>query len=280
MNNNQITDILNIGDLCYERFIPVSTLAELSDLHITLAGCSNLSGDYCVGRSAPLEHTLFYTLSGEGKLRTTSGTLPLPAHSMTIVPARQAFEISIVSKQWNIIWLNLANTQRWHQLIDNKPRVELEQKLEPLHAAMELLYSESSAELRKGAIPVVEHYLQVCLPQRYGSTAPVNNRLSKLFQDIDKRLQYDWTVNAMCEHMHVSAPHLHRLCQAQYNTSPKQKLIELRIERAKSLLKHTQWPVQYIASYVGYSNIFAFSKRFKHTTGDSPSVYRAESQLA
>jgi AraC-like DNA-binding protein len=78
----------------------------------------------------------------------------------------------------------------------------------------------------------------------------------------------------MCDQLHYSPPHLHRLCQAQFGKSPIQKLIHLRIERAKSLLLNTRWPVQHVASYVGYTNIFNFSKSFKKLMGVSPSEFR------
>jgi AraC-like DNA-binding protein len=101
-----------------------------------------------------------------------------------------------------------------------------------------------------------------------------NNRLLNLFQDIEKRLHYEWTIESMCSQLHYSPPHLHRLCQVQFGKSPIQKLIQLRIERAKSLLINTRWPIQHIATYVGYTNIFNFSKSFKKSVGVPPSEFR------
>ena len=62
------SDVVNIGPYCIERFIDNSNAPEISDLHIELAGCSNLSGDYVVGRVTPPNHTLFYSLKGSGVL--------------------------------------------------------------------------------------------------------------------------------------------------------------------------------------------------------------------
>jgi AraC-like DNA-binding protein len=121
-------------------------------------------------------------------------------------------------------------------------------------------------------MPILSHYLNANL--RGDNQNKINNRLHNLFQDIEKRLQYNWTIEAMCDQLHYSPPHLHRLCQAQLGKSPIQKLIHLRIERAKGLLLNTQWPVQYIATYVGHTNIFNFSKSFKKLIGVSPSVFR------
>ena len=269
---NHIKDMLDIGPNCSERFIDADVLAEMKNLDITLAGCSNLSGQYCVARTAPLEHTLFYTLRGQGKLTTVDKEYPLVANTLAILPTKQSFEVSIASRQWDVVWLNLANTKRWQHLAMEKAFIIEDQKLEPLHLAMELLYSEPDATLREGIIPILSYYLNATL--RGDNQNKTNNRLHNLFQDIEKRLQYDWTIEAMCNQLHYSPPHLHRLCQAQFGKSPIQKLIHLRIERAKSLLLNTRWPVQHIATYVGYTNIFNFSKSFKKLAGVSPSKFR------
>lgn len=272
---NTIVDVLDIGPTCIERFIDVAALAQASDLELTLAGCSNLSGRYCVARSSPLEHTLFYTLSGQGKLVTEHNQYTLTANTLIVLPAKQGFEVKIDAAHWDVIWLNLANTNRWKHLNLVEALVLYDQKLQPLHFAMELLYSESNATLREGVMPILSHYLNTTLqsePQIGGQ-----NRLTSLFLEVEERLQFDWTIEAMCEQVHYSAPHLHRLCQAQFGKSPMQQLIYLRIKRAKNLLLNTRWPVAHIAAYVGYPNIFNFSKRFKKSVGVSPTDFRNKS---
>ncbi|MGB1029624.1 MAG: helix-turn-helix transcriptional regulator [Pseudoalteromonas marina] len=269
---NTIVDVLDIGPTCIERFIDVAALAQASDLELTLAGCSNLSGRYCVARSSPLEHTLFYTLSGQGKLVTEHNQYTLTANTLIVLPAKQGFEVKIDAAHWDVIWLNLANTNRWKHLNLVEALVLYDQKLQPLHFAMELLYSESNATLREGVMPILSHYLNTTLQSepKIGG----HNRLTSLFLEIEERLQFDWTIDAMCEQVHYSAPHLHRLCQAQFGKSPMQQLIYLRIKRAKNLLLNTRWPVAHIAAYVGYPNIFNFSKRFKKSVGVSPTEFR------
>lgn len=49
---------------------------------------------------------------------------------------------------------------------------------------------------------------------------------------------------------------------------------ELRIEKASQLLMSTDWPIAYIARYVGYESEYHFSRKFKGIVGVSPSKYR------
>jgi len=278
--HNSIKDILDIGPNCYERFIDSATLAKIKPLEIELAGCSNLSGRYCVARTTPPDHTLFYTLSGQGKLNTLNKQYDLTPHTLAILPAKQAFAVSIAAKHWDIFWINLANTKCWEHVALDEALVLEDQKLESLHLAMELLYAEPNANLRKGVLPILSHYLHVTLKSQAQQTQKTtNDRLHKLFEEVEKRLQFDWSIDAMCNHVHYSSPHLHRLCQTKFAKSPIQQLIYLRMQRAKTLLLNTSWPISHIASYVGYPNIFNFSKRFKKSVGVSPSDFRREFRL-
>lgn len=276
---NKIRDIFDIGPNCYERFISSVTLAEAKSLAIELAGCSNLSGKYCVARTAPPDHTLFYTLSGQGKLTTPNKQYDLTPNTLAILPAKHAFAVNIAAEHWDIFWINLANSKRWEKAALSEAVVLENQHLGPLHLAMELLYCEDNVSLRQGVLPILEHYLEQMFKTQIQQEQVQNDsddRLRGLFQEIEKRLQFDWSIDAMCEYVHYSAPHLHRLCKTKFARSPMQQLIHLRMERSKNLLLNTRWPISHIANYVGYPNIFNFSKRFKKNVGVSPSEFRRQ----
>lgn len=274
-------DIVDIGPSCFERFIDSSNAPEISELDIELAGCSNLSGSYTVGRVSPPNHTLFYSLNGQGIFRTPSKNTLLKEGQLIILPAHQSFEVSIASEQWDIIWLNLADTERWTSLGNNGALVLDNAALEGLHHAMELLYLERDVEARQAAMQIASKYLCAIVDKKLDEFQAGEkkerrqiNRLNNLFSAVDKQLQFNWDIKSLCEKAHYSSPHLHRLCMQTYGRSPKQHLIYLRMARAKSLLLSTQWPISYIASYVGYANVFTFSKRFKKSTGVSPTDFR------
>ena len=274
-------DIVDIGPKCFERFIDSSNAPEISDLEIELAGCSNLSGNYTVGRVSPPNHTLFYTIHGQGKFRVPSGEMQLNEGQLIILPAGQSFEVTIVSDQWDIIWVNLADSERWKSFSKSEAVVLDNAKLEGLHHAMELLYLERDVDSRGAAMQLVSRYLYRIIDAPLSDVHTHDekerrqvSRLHSLFSAVEKQLQFDWDMESLSEKAHYSAPHLHRLCLQVFGRSPKQHVIHLRMTRAKSLLLSTQWPVSYIASYVGYANVFTFSKRFKKSTGLSPSAFR------
>lgn len=60
--------------------------------------------------------------------------------------------------------------------------------------------------------------------------------------------------------------------------SPQEYLVNLRMDKAQSLLKKTDLPINAIASAVGYQDQLAFSKIFKQNFGVSPRAFREQGE--
>lgn len=72
----------------------------------------------------------------------------------------------------------------------------------------------------------------------------------------------------------VSEPHLARLFRAATNKTVLQRLTEMRIVQAKSLLLESTLSVTQIAGEVGLSSFSHFTRIFKRAVGVAPSDYR------
>ena len=77
----------------------------------------------------------------------------------------------------------------------------------------------------------------------------------------------------------VSSRQTVRILREKYDMSFKQKIIEKRIEIAKTLLKSTQMPIKDIAEHIGYETA-NFSAMFRQKTGLTPKQYRSQSCIA
>lgn len=71
----------------------------------------------------------------------------------------------------------------------------------------------------------------------------------------------------------VSEVYLRRLFNEHYGTTPKQYVLNLRIDEAKRLMDEGISSVGSIAEGCGFSGIYHFSRMFKTVTGLSPSEY-------
>lgn len=266
-------DIIDIGPLCHEQFLGSAYAPEITQLDIQVAGVSQLAGHYRVGFSTRETHILTYTTTGWGKLHTPDGVQYVEPNSLIVLPVGQPFLYEIASKEWSMAWVILKDTPRWQALQGGAIRVDYCESSQVIYHLLCLLYYEQNPRLRRQPLEQLEHYLSESI-NKLRESHNQGNRLHALFRNIENQLHKKWSVETMSQQIHYSAPHLHRLCNETFGRSPIQQLIFLRIQRALHLLSNTDWPIAQIAGAVGYSDVFNFSKRFKNSTGQTPTQYR------
>ena len=105
------------------------------------------------------------------------------------------------------------------------------------------------------------------LPQYYY----VQVRQSKAFMENHFSEKID--LSAIAKSACMSRFHFIRVFQQIYGLTPRQFLRDVRIAKAKALLKNGH-SVSEVCFAVGYESLPTFSKVFKSGTGRSPKVYR------
>ncbi len=272
MNGRKWQDRLELGSLCHEQFIDISNTPEIASLGVLLSGISIMQGSFLLERINPDNHTLIYTVEGEGKLTTSTGNYRIENNSLLILPAHSPFLIELASECWTQVWFNLSDSALWNAQCENQPVLVFCQRGMSIYHALSLIYFEDNANLRANALDQLMHYLHDSLAQT--TTTPEENRIDVLYQRVKSQLHVSWQVKDLCSIVYYSAPHLHRLCRERFGRSPLQQVIFLRMERAKYLLTYTSLAISQVAEQVGYQELANFSKRFKKSEGISPALYR------
>lgn len=85
----------------------------------------------------------------------------------------------------------------------------------------------------------------------------------------------DWRVAALADRAGVTPQHLGRLFRELTGRSPKEYVLEARVEAAKAYLRGSSLPIKRIAAELGFHDEFHFSRLFSRRTGTSPSAYRS-----
>lgn len=81
-------------------------------------------------------------------------------------------------------------------------------------------------------------------------------------------------INELAEYIGVNRSYLTNMFKKTMGCSPQEYLVQFRMEKAKSLLKSTDMPINAVAAAVGYSDQLAFSKMFRLYTKLSPKAFR------
>ena len=91
---------------------------------------------------------------------------------------------------------------------------------------------------------------------------------------IEFNYMYGITARDVAAELNIDRTHFFRIFKAKTGISPEQYIMKLRIKKAKELLGTETNTVTEIASLVGVSDVYYFSKLFKRAEGVSPTEYR------
>lgn len=94
--------------------------------------------------------------------------------------------------------------------------------------------------------------------------------VSRLKQYISQNLDSKLDIPDICKHLDISRTKLYEIASGSLGTGIAGYIKQLRLEKAKSLLKETDLPVMEIATAVGFEDYNYFSRVFKKTYGMSP----------
>lgn len=83
-------------------------------------------------------------------------------------------------------------------------------------------------------------------------------------------------INELADYIGVNRSYLASSFKKTFGCSPQEFLVNLRMEKAKVLLKKQDMSISAVANAVGYTDQLAFSKVFKQHFGMSPSTYKDE----
>lgn len=115
------------------------------------------------------------------------------------------------------------------------------------------------------------------LLQLLGNAAPeqtLDRRLQLALDYIAGHFQHPLTLTELSRIAHLSPRQLHSLFQRQLGLTPSEHLLRTRMDHALSLLRDSSLSIQQIAEQCGYSNLSAFSDRFRRVHGRAPSAWR------
>ncbi|KIL38987.1 hypothetical protein SD70_22865 [Gordoniibacillus kamchatkensis] len=103
-------------------------------------------------------------------------------------------------------------------------------------------------------------------------------RKSKLITDIlrflEEHYSEDISLQTLAEQFYVNSSYLSRLFKEEAGQIYTKYMMQLRIEKAKHLLKSTHKKVYEVSEEVGYTDVKYFNKIFKDMTGLTPAEYR------
>lgn len=151
--------------------------------------------------------------------------------------------------------------------------------MEELHA--ELMRKKASPLFVQGlgqaiAIHLARNYAVVDGGAAKNSALLPGFKLNQITTWMNEHAAEDFDLAAVAARAGISKFHFHRLFTRAIGVSPSQYHTNLRLDRAKKLLRETGKSIMDVALEVGYANPSHFSKLFRRENGLAPGEYRRQ----
>ena len=105
------------------------------------------------------------------------------------------------------------------------------------------------------------------------------DRLASILQYIERRLSDPTLSNeVLAQELNISEVYMRKLFLRQYKRTPKQYILDMRMQLAKQLLVESPFTVSAISEKCGFTNPYHFCRTFKQRTGLSPTQYAAKNK--
>jgi AraC-like DNA-binding protein len=115
---------------------------------------------------------------------------------------------------------------------------------------------------------------------RLSIESSVKNVIAPAVKYIENNYQNPNLSNAeLAERCNISEVYFRKIFTETYKTTPKQFVVDIRINKAKQLLSDGYLKVNAVAGLCGFSNQYHFCRLFKEKTGFTPSEYMKQNRI-
>jgi AraC-like DNA-binding protein len=124
-----------------------------------------------------------------------------------------------------------------------------------------------------------EHYLPPSEEAPVNITPDQREMIHKLLRKIHEDPGQPVTIPDMAAQVGYSQDHFARVFRAVTLKTPRDYVIDARIERARQMLVQTDLKVEQIAEALNFNNIYFFSRQFRQRTGQTPTQFRRTGKM-
>ena len=254
----------------------------ISDFILYNCGVEYCNSGWSYGPKRREYHFIHFIKEGKGTLTIEGHTFHIHKNQCFIVPAGEVSLYSADKKEpWKYSWigfLGIESSRYVQQLISNnnfvidiKNATIYEQQIRKI---ISLKHDSLASALKMTGIT---YQLFGALIEEINDSENVKSTNSlatraKRYMDLN---YYDAIkIKDIADFLNVNVNYLSSAFKEEFNLSPKQYLMKLKIRKAKKLLSTTNSTITVVANSVGFNDSLAFSKVFKQYTQFSPSSYR------
>ena len=223
---------------------------------------------YGYGPATRLSWVFHFIVSGKGFFQINNKQYALTSGMMFVIPPfAETYYEADAEDPWEYIWVGFSGD----------PPLQLNDYYHIPEALRIFQHMKASHNLHGGKTEFILAQLwelfSLLMEENRTEVDPVSMALNLIHSQYMTPL----TVQQMANTVHLERTYFSNLFSKKTGLSPKQYLIEYRMEQAKTFLS-LGYSISTTALSVGYSDIYTFSKMFKRCFGKSPTHYQGENK--
>lgn len=234
---------------------------------------------------------LHVILNGKGIYTCNNMTYHLQQNDVFMIyPGTEVFYESDEVEPWSYAWIGFDGVSAMSLSLKTgfspqEPVVHLEKTdevIDYINKIIDISTERESYDIRKIGLlfmlfsQLIENNKKISPSQKERIANKDDYYVKKAINYINENYFTDCKISHIAKEISVNRSYLSTLFKKTMNKSPSQYLIDIRVVRAKELLKNSQLPIKEIGTKVGYTDQLVFSKMFKQHTGFSPQQYRKD----
>jgi AraC family transcriptional regulator, arabinose operon regulatory protein len=243
---------------------------------INSAGITHCEQDWSwdTSRRPPVDHDIWTVLSGQGELCTTDRSWPLlPGDCFILRPGGVYVGSHDPNHPLLVVHIHFDPV--------GAP-LEFHRRLTNIGFIREVL-TRSVFGYREGRQEEAILWLDAALTEiqnqerhadRTGSDDGRGEKINTICHRIYEDPSAPYRVEKLAQAVGLSADHFTRLFRKLRGVTPREYILQARIESAQNLLLSSNHSIGRIAEILGYSDVYFFSRQFKEKVGVSPSAFR------
>lgn len=260
---------------------PLTDYAQKHFLYLQTFGLLDAAPVFFTKRRNYRSILILYTYEGQGELVYEGKNYLLSENSGFLIDCMKPHYYHTTDTHWKHAVLHFYGTDAPY-LAD---KYFLDSKCPLFHCQQDSLFQEkleSVIRTSEQPSPMLEYNVSLALGNLVSFLISEHGKSSKHTPDyiiylqkyLDNNYTNNFTLDDLAEFSSMSKYHLVREFKKYIGFSPIDYLIELRIERAKFLLKNSAFSIEEIAFISGFSSYANFLKIFKSKLQQTPAEYR------
>ncbi|MBE6411772.1 MAG: helix-turn-helix transcriptional regulator [Opitutales bacterium] len=193
-----------------------------------------------------------------------------------IIPPNRLCDSYVECSKTNVFWLHFKNNEYWNGIFGTEIQIKQFARFEDIHSIMHVYLNEVYGKRRSMLIlesladTLAELIKGEFVQFQRASKIELYERFTDMLSEIERNPDKEWKSKDVAKKLCISVKRLDEYCLSHTSQTFTKFVLKTRMKIAFEMLKSKSLTISEIASRVGYSTPFSFSRIFKAYYGQSP----------